>query len=381
MDAGATWTIMTHFEALDDPRVERAKHHSLRDIVTIALCGVICGADGWVEVEEFGHAKQAWLATFLALPHGIPSHDTFGRVFAALDGAPFAACFRGWVAAIAERTAGQVIAVDGKALRRSHDRGAGKGALHMVSAWACTNRLVLAQLPVTEKSNEITALPALLRMLALEGCIVTIDAMGCQTEVARTIRDEDGDYVLALKKNQGRLYSDVESLFAEALATGFAHLAPDTHDAHRTVDGDHGRIEIRHAWVITDAATLHYLDPDGRWADLSSVGMVQAERRVGTEVSRETRYDISSLAASARTLNDAVRSHWGIENKVHWVLDLAFREDESRARTGESARNLAVLRHIALNLLRKEKTARCGIKARRLKAGWDHRYLLKVLAA
>jgi predicted transposase YbfD/YdcC len=378
MDAGATCTTMTHFEALDDPRVERAKRHDLLDIVTIALCTVICGADGWVEIEEFGTAKQTWLATFLVLPNGIPSHDTFGRVFAALDGAQFAACVRGWVAAIAERTAGQVIAVDGKALRRSHDRGVGKGPLHLVSAWVCTNRLVLAQLPVTEKSNEITALPALLRMLALEGCIVTIDAMGCQTEVAQTIRDEDGAYVLALKKNQGRLHRDVEALFTEALA------APETglvHDTHRAVDGDHGRIEIRQAWVITDAATLRYLDLDGRWADLSSVGMVQAERRVGTEVSRETRYYLSSLAPSARTLNDAVRSHWGIENTVHWVLDLAFREDESRVRTGESAHNLAVLRHIALNLLRKEKTARCGIKARRLKAGWDHQYLLKVLAA
>jgi len=378
MDAGATCTIMTHFEALDDPRVERAKRHNLLDSVTIALCAVICGADGWVEIEEFGNAKQTWLATFLAVPNGIPSHDTFGRVFAALDGAQFAACFRGWVAAIAERTAGQVIAVDGKALRRSHDRGAGKGPVHLVSAWACTNRLVLAQLPVTEKSNEITALPALLRMLALEGCIVTIDAMGCQREVAQTIRDEDGAYVLALKKNQGRLHRDVEALCTEALA------APETglvHDTHRAVDGDHGRSEIRQAWVITDAATLRYRDPDGRWADLSSAGMVQAERRVGTEVSRETRYYISSLAASARTLNDAVRSHWGIENTVHWVLDRAFRADESRVRTGESAHNLAVLRHSALNLLRKEKTARCGITARRLKAGWDHQYLLKVLAA
>ena len=341
MDGGATCTIMTPFEGLDDPRVERAKHHDLLDSVTSAVCAVICGADGWVEVEEFGHAKQTWLTTFLALPNGIPSHDTFGRVFAALDGAQFAACFRGWVAAIAERTGGQVIAVDGKALRRSHDRGAGKGALHMVSAWACANHLVLAQVPVTEKSNEITALPVLLRMLALKGCIVTIDAMGCQTEVAQTIRAGEGDYVLALKKNQGRLHGDVEALFTEALAAPAGGLA---HDTYRAVDGAHGRIEIRQAWVITDAATLQYLDPEGRWPDLHCVGMVQAERRVGGEVSREARYYISSLAASARTLHDAVRSHWGIENKVHWVLDLAFREDESRARAGASAHNLRLVR-------------------------------------
>ncbi len=379
MDEGATGTIMAHFEALEDPRIERAKQHLLVDIITIALCAVICGADTWVEVEEFGHAKQTWLATVLALPNGIPSHDTFGRVFAALDGARFATCFRGWVAAIAARTGTteQVIAIDGKTVRRSHDRSAGKGALHMVSAWACANHLVLAQVPVTEKSNEITALPVILRMLALKGCIVTIDAMGCQTEVAQTIRVGEGDYVLALKKNQGRLHDDVEALFTEALASPGGGLARDT---YRAVDGDHGRIEIRQAWVITDAATLRYLDPEGRWANLSSVGMVQAERRVGGTVSRETRYYISSLAASARTLHDAVRSHWGIENKVHWVLDIAFREDESRARAGHSAHNMAVLRHIALNLLRQDTTARCGIKARRLKAGWDLPYLLKTLA-
>jgi len=379
MDDGTTGTIMAHFGTLEDPRVDRAKQHLLLDIITIALCAVICGANTWVEREEFGKATQTWLAPFLGLPNGIPSHDTFGRVFAALDAAPCATCFRRWVAAIAARTGttGQVIALDGKTVRRSHDRGAGKGALHMVSAWACANHLVLAQVPVTEKSNEITALPVLLRMLALKGCIVTIDAMGCHTAVAQTIRAGDGDYVLALKKNQGRLHSDVEALFAEALAT------PDTglvHDTYRAVDGDHGRIEIRRTWVITDTATLRYLDPDERWPDLQSVGMVQAERRVGTEVSRETRYYISSLAASARTLHDAVRSHWGIENKVHWVLDIAFREDESRARIGHSAHHMAVLRHIALNLLRHETTARCGIKARRLKAGWDLPYLLKVLA-
>lgn len=379
MDDGATCTIMAHFETLEDPRIERAKQHLLLDIITIALCAVICGADTWVEIEEFGNAKQTWLATFLALPNGIPSHDTFGRVFAALDAAQFATCFRGWVAALAARTGttGQVIAIDGKTVRRSHDRGAGKAALHMVSAWACAHHLVLAQVPVTEKSNEITALPVILRLLALKGCIVTIDAMGCQTEVAQTIRAGEGDYVLALKKNQGRLHTDVEALFTEALAAPDGGLAAET---YRAVEGDHGRIEIRQAWVIDDAATLRYLDPDGRWPDLQSVGMVQAERRVGGEVSHEARYYISSLAASARTLHDAVRSHWGIENKVHWVLDIAFREDESRARAGASAHNLAVLRHIALNLLRHETTARCGIKARRLKAGWDLPYLLKVLA-
>jgi len=224
-----------------------------------------------------------------------------------------------WVAAIATRTGttGQVIAIDGKTVRRSHDRGAGKGALHLVSAWACAHHLVLAQVPVTAKSNEITALPVILRLLVLTGCVVTIDAMGCQTEVARTIRAGEGDYVLALKKNQGRLHGDVEALFVEALAAPDGGLA---HDTHRAVDGGHGRIEIRQAWVIDDAATRRSLDPEGRWPDLRCIGMVRAERRIGTEVSHETRYYISRLAASARTLHDAVRSHWGIENKVHYKM-------------------------------------------------------------
>jgi len=316
MDDGATCTIMAHVAAREDPRIERAKQPMLVDSITIALCAVICGADTWVEVEEFGKAKQPWFATFLGLPHGIRSHDTFGRVFAALDGGQFATCFREWVAAIATRTGttGQVIAIEGKTVRRSHDRGAGKGALHLVSAWACANHLVLAHVPVTAKSNEITALPVILRLLALKGCIVTIDAMGCQTEVAHTIRAGEGDYVRALKKNQGRLHGDVEAIFAEALATPDGGLAQET---YRAVDGGHGRIEIRQAWVIDDAATRRYLDPEGRWPDLHSSGMVRAERRVGAEVSHETRSYISSLTASARTLHDAVRSHWGIENKVH----------------------------------------------------------------
>jgi predicted transposase YbfD/YdcC len=372
------------FAILDDPRVERTKRHSLEAIVTIALCGVICGADSWVEIEAFGQAKEDWFATVLDLPHGIPSHDTFGRVFAALDPLQFEACFREWIGGVARRLGVEidrgVVALDGKTLRRSHDRGAGQRALHLVSAWAVEARVVLAQRAVRAKANELAALPAVLQLLALQGCIVTIDAMGCHASLAQAIVDKEADYVLALKDNQPRLSADVRALFADAQATGFAGI---THQTHREVDGGHGRVEVRQAWTITDPAYLRYLDPQGLWPHLRSMGMVQAERRIGTRVTREVRYYLSSLAGSgaARALQRAVRSHWGIENRLHWVLDIAFREDESRVRAGHAAHNLALLRRIALTLLQHESSARCGIKAKRLKAGWDHRYLLKVLTA
>jgi predicted transposase YbfD/YdcC len=272
-----------------------------------------------------------------------------------------------------------VIACDGKAVRRLHNRGAGKAAIHMVSAWASANRLVLGQVAVEEKSNEITAIPALLNLLMLKGCIVTIDAMGCQTAIAQTIIDREADYVLALKENQETIYREVVHLFADAEETGGADY---TMDRARTVDGGHGRVEIRRYQTISDPATLAHLDPDGEWAGLRAIGMVEAERREkgdAGKVTRERRYYLTSLVDAA-TFGRAVRSHWGIENSLHWVLDIAFREDESRARAGASAANLVVLRHIALNLLKQERTAKVGIKNKRLKAGWDERYLLKVIA-
>ena len=376
-------SLSTHFAALDDPRVERTKRHRLLDILTIALCAVICGADTWVEVEEFGKAKEAWFATFLELEQGIPSHDTFGRVFARLDPEQFGRCFLSWVQAIQHvlpRPASQqeVIAVDGKALRRSHDRGAGKAAIYMVSAWATGRRLVLAQRQVDEKSNEITALPVLLRQLALSGCIVTIDAMGCQTTIARQIVEQGGDYVLALKGNHGTLAADVALMFTEGRATGFQGIA---HDTYTTTEKDHGWLEIRRHWTIQDPEYIAYLNPTGHWAGLRGMGMVEEERRVGARVSTEWRYYILSRPLAARPFGDAVRSHWGVENRVHWILDVAFREDESRLRTDHSPANMAILRHMALNLLTQERTAKVGTKAKRLKAGWDPAYLLTVLQA
>jgi predicted transposase YbfD/YdcC len=369
-------TLADHFAALTDPRSDHTKRHLLLDILTIALCAILSGADEWVAMEAYGKAKQEWLETFLALPNGIPSHDTFGRVFAALDPDQFQACFLAWVQATVTLTEGTVIACDGKTVRRSHDRGAGKAPVHMVSAWASAQHLVLGQRVVDEKSNEITAIPALLALLLVKGCIVTLDAMGCQTAIAAQIVDKGADYVLALKENHETIYHEVVHLFADAEATGFAEYAAD---AAQTVDSGHGRVEIRRYWTISDPATLTHVDPDGQWGRLGSIGMVEGERRVRGTVSRERRYYLTSLSDAA-TFGRAVRAHWGIENGLHWVLDIAFREDESRARVGASAENLVVVRQMALNLLKQERTAKVGIKNKRLKAAWDEQYLLKVLA-
>jgi len=342
--------------------------------VVIAICGVICGADDWGAVQEFGEAKYAWLKGFLELPHGIPCDETFRRVFARLDADQFQERFMAWVRAVFDMTKGQVIPIDGKSLRRSHDHRAGKEAIYIVSAWATENHLVLGQVKVNEKSNEIPAVPELLTLLDVSGCIVTADALHCQKETARTIIERGGDYVLRVKDNQGNLSETLAELFDYAQETAYADC-----DYHRTVDKGHGRLEIRECWTTSDEDYLRYVRDREEWQGLCTLAMVKTERRLERKTEYQVKYYISSLPSDAASILSASRGHWGIENQVHWVLDIAFREDECRLRKGNGAQNFAVLRHMALTLLKQEQTLKRGIKNKRLRAAWDTQYLSKVL--
>jgi predicted transposase YbfD/YdcC len=374
-------SISVHFGALPDPRVERTKAHLLIDVLTIGLCAILCGGEGWTDMATFGRAREAWLRGFLALPNGIPSHDTFGRVFAALDPAAFEAAFAGWVRAVAPQTAARALAVDGKTLRRSHDRARGRAALHLVSAWADESGLVLGQVAVGDKANEIVAIPELLALLDIRGCTVTIDALGCQAAIAQQIVAQGGQYVLALKDNHPTLHDDVRAIFAEARATGFAPLAPQHHGHAKATDKGHGRLEIRRAWVISDPEVLAFVDAAGRWPGLRAIGLIEAERRVGAAREVEQRHYLLGAALDAATFARTVRRHWGIENRLHWVLDVTFNEDASRVRAGHAAQNLAVLRRLALNLLRRDTARNGSVATKRFTAALDQTYLATLLAA
>lgn len=371
-------SISEHFAGLEDPRAKHLNDHKLIDIIIIAICAVICGAEGWTDVELFGNERQDWLRQFLELEHGTPSHDTFGRVFARLDPLQFEQGFLSWVAAVFTVTAGEVVAIDGKTVRRSHDRSNGQEAIHVVSAWATANHLVLGQRKVDEKSNEITAIPELLELLVLNGCIVTIDAMGCQTEIAEQIVGQGADYVLAVKENQPHLLEDITFFFDLSEQNDFAKV---DHTYHRTANGGHGRVEVRECWAISGENSLSFLRGAANWTGLMTIAMVRCRRQTNGKTSQETRYYITSLPNNGAHILQAVRNHWGIENSLHWVLDVAMREDDSRVRKDYAPENLSRLRRMALNLLKQEKTLKRGIQGKRLKAALSPDYLLKVLRA
>jgi predicted transposase YbfD/YdcC len=366
-------TISIYFSDLPDPRVERCKHHTLLDIVTIAICAVISNADGWTDIEAYGRAKEPWLRQFLELPAGIPSHDTFARVFAKLDPTAFQACFVRWVDAIRDKLPGDVVAIDGKTSRRTRDTAIDLSPLHILSAWSTDNHLVLGQVRVNEKSNEITAIPLLLDMLDLKGCLVTIDALGCQTAIADKIVAQEADYLLACKGNQERIHMDVEHLFTELFS---AERSPSMLDYVKTTNEGHGRREVREIWTTAQLDTLRDRE---RWTKLQSVACVRSERTLAGETTTETRFYLSSARSDAERLAHAIRSHWGIENQVHWVLDVVFAEDRSRLRIDHSAHNMAIIRHIVLNMLRQEPSLKTSLRQKRLRAGWDDTYALKVL--
>lgn len=356
-----------YFAELTDPRVERTKEHLLSDILFIAIAAVICGAESWNDIEQYGKAKESWLKTFISLPSGIPSHDTFNRVFSALDPEQLEACFLAWVREVAQLSQGEVVSIDGKAIRGSRQAG-NKAIVHMVSAWANTNHLVLAQRRVADKSNEITAIPKLLQVLELSGTVVTIDAIGCQRSIAQQIVSHKADYILAVKENQRHLWEDIQD--------SFQMLAADT--VAEETDCGHGRVERRTCAVLGDCSLI---EKAFEWASLRSVVRIQAERfhKASGEIQEETRYYISSLPPEAARLNRSIRQHWGIENSLHWVLDLAFHEDQSRKRAGHAAQNFSLLNRIALNLLKSDKSVKVGVRGKRLVAGWDNDFLLRLL--
>ena len=370
--------LVGYLEGVPDPRLNRTREHNLIDILVIGVCCMMCGGEGFNDMETFGKAKHKWFGGFLELPNGIPSHDTFNRVFSAIDPQAFTECFIQWTQTLRLQLGGEVVAMDGKALRRAGNKGS--DMTYIVSAWASESGLTLGQVKVEDKSNEITAIPKLLRILDLNGCIVTIDAMGCQKKIAKEIIESDADYVLALKGNQGTAHNEIRRFFDDLIPSNHCMGTPPVHDHMdylETVDGDHGRIETRRYWVSNDIA---WFEDKKLWEGLQCVGMVESVREIGDERSYERRCFLISLDCDAHRFAKACRGHWGVENPLHWTLDVTFCEDNSRARTGNAAENLASLRRLALNMLKNEKSQKkLSIRRKRLMAGWNDEYLGKLL--
>ena len=370
--------IMEYLEEIPDPRVRRRRFHKLADILVIGLCSMLTGGEGFNDMALFGKIKRDWLKTFLELPHGIPSHDTFNRVFSAIDPDCFMDCFVRWVQGICPALQGEVVAIDGKALRRALDDG--DSIPYIVSAWASQNGLALGQVKVDDKSNEITAIPELLRALALQGCIVTIDAMGCQKDIAAQIIEKKADYVLALKGNHATVHQEVQDFFADAVLPCASEpattVAPNTMACSKTLEKDHGRMETRRYWQSTD---IDWVADKKRWKGLRSIGMVESIRCVKGKNTIERRYFLTSLPRDIEAFAKAVRGHWGVENQLHWSLDVTFREDQSRARTKNAAQNLATLRRIALNLIKRNTEENISQRQKRIFAALDMQFLQQLL--
>ncbi|MGD9109234.1 MAG: ISAs1 family transposase [Gammaproteobacteria bacterium] len=368
-------SIIKCFADLSDPRMLKKTEHKLIDIIVVAICAVICGADKWTQIEEYGQINHEWFKRFLELPNGIPSHDTFRRVFSLVSASKFQRCFHSWIQEVFQITEGQVIAIDGKSLRRSFDRRSNKAAINMVHAWATANGILLGQQKTQDKSNEITAIPELLEIISVKGCIVTTDAMGCQKKIADKIHFKGGDYLLAVKDNHKELKQAIEATFNFALKNDFNNMV---YDKYESTDAGHGRVEQRACYVLPHMYLWKF---KLKWKGLQSLVMVTSEvtNKATGEVRNESRYYISSLNMDAEKILSAIRSHWSVENNLHWCLDVGFREDECRSRIGDSAENFSLLRRIALMLLKKERTLKGGIQTKRLKAGWDKNYLLKIL--
>ncbi len=369
--------LIDYLKDVPDPRIHRTREHHLIDILTIGVCCLISGGEGFNDMEVFGKSKIEWFSRFLELPNGIPSHDTFNRVFSAIDPKAFIECFIAWTDTLRSQLSKEIIAMDGKALRRAGNKDA--SMTYIVSAWATENGLTLGQIKVEDKSNEITAIPKLLNLLDLEGCIVTIDAMGCQKKIAKGIIDSDSDYVLALKGNQGTAHKEIQEYFDIIVPAKYMEqsTSSDHIDFFKTVDNDHGRVETRRYWISND---LNWFEDKNKWNGLTSIAMVESVREIGNECSCERRYFLVSMDCDAELFAKACRGHWGVENPLHWTLDVTFKEDNSRARTGNAAENLAALRRLALNMLKKESSQKkLSVRGKRLRAGWDNEYLGKVL--